>query len=332
MAHLPINGSVDHEMIWYGKHPISLILTPLGWLYCLIAMLRRYAYSSGLLHSSKLPVPVIVVGNISVGGTGKTPLVIWLVKFLREQGYQPGVISRGYGGQAEKWPQNVTTESDPFEVGDEPVMIARQINLPVVVAPDRVAAGQTLLREADCDIIVCDDGLQHYSLQRDFEICVIDGSRRHGNGRCLPAGPLREPVSRLKSVDIIVCNGCEKPGEFPMTIKAGKLHSVCGVLQAESINQFKGRQVHAIAGTGNPQRFFDLLTDQGLIIDVRTYPDHHTLSKTDISFADDLPVIMTEKDAVKCTHFADERHWYLPVEAEMTDSFKQRLMNMLKRN
>ncbi len=322
---------INWKQLWYESnfHPLSLLFAPLGWLFCLITFLRRRAYSSGLLHSNKLPVPVIIVGNISIGGTGKTPLVIWLVDFLKKQGYKPGVISRGYGGQATEWPQSVSPESDPSQVGDEPVVIARNSACPVYVSPNRFEAGKVLLENNDCDIIICDDGLQHYSLYRDFEICVIDGSRRHGNGRCLPSGPLREPRSRLKSVDAIVCNGADVAGEFLMTFEPLIIKQLNGN-GLKSFADFEAEKVHAVAGTGNPDRFFDTLRDQGLNITEHPFEDHYQYQSSDLDFEDNKPVIMTEKDAVKCREFAKNNYWYLLIAAKLPEIFEQRLVNMLK--
>lgn len=319
------------KRIWYegNTHPLSLLLAPAGWLFCLIAFLRRRAYSSGLLYSNKLPVPVFIVGNIAIGGTGKTPLVIWLVNFLKKQGRNPGVISRGYGGESQQWPQHVSPESAPALVGDEPVVIARNADCPVYVSPDRFEAGKRLLEKYRCDIIVCDDGLQHYSLQRDYEICVIDGKRRHGNGRCLPSGPLREPLSRLRSVDAIVCNGTNEAGEFPMTFEPVEIIQMNGH-RSKSFDDFLAGEVHAVAGTGNPDRFFDTLRDQGLNIIEHPFDDHHKYTASDFDFDDENPVIMTEKDAVKCQQFAKEHHWYLSIEAKLPEIFEQRIINMLK--
>ncbi len=317
--------------IWYETphHPLSLLLLPLSWLFRGVARLRRQAYSNGLLRSHKLVVPVIIVGNISVGGTGKTPLVIWLAKFLQDQGFKPGIISRGYGGQSQEWPQQVHADSDVMQVGDEPVVIVRQTGVPLYVSPDRFEAGSRLLAEQDCDILISDDGLQHYSLQRDFEICVIDSQRRHGNGRCLPAGPLREPTCRLNSVDAIVCNGGEFEGEFSMYFHAVNILQVSGN-ESRSINDFQNETVHAIAGIGNPDRFFESLRMQGLKLIEHAFPDHYVYQAADLTFNDNKPVIMTEKDAVKCLTFSNLNLWYVSIEAQLPKIFEQRLQHMLK--
>lgn len=317
------------EKVWYENSILSLLLLPLSWLFCLVTMTRKWAYTNRLLNTSKLPVPVIIIGNISVGGTGKTPLVIWLVKFLQHKGFKPGVISRGYGGLADHWPQEVTPGSKPEQVGDEAVVIARNIDGPVFVSPDRYEAGKSLLENYDCDIVICDDGLQHYALHRDIEICVIDGKRRHGNGYCLPAGPLREPKSRLKSVDAIINNGTDIVGEFSMRIKPIQMNQISGNI-TKSIETFKNATVHAIAGTGNPDRFFEALREQGLKIIEHPFDDHHNFTSSEINFRDRKAVIMTEKDAVKCQDIADENHWYLSIEAKLPEIFERRLQNLLK--
>ncbi len=319
------------EQIWYQakSHPLSLLLAPFGWIYCLTSVLRRKFYQSGLLHSEKLPVPVFIVGNITAGGTGKTPLVIWLIQFLEKQGLNPGIISRGYGGKAKDWPQEVSEESDPVLVGDEPVVIARNTQSPLYVAPDRVEAGKRLLQQHNCDIIVCDDGLQHYSLHRDFEICVIDGTRRHGNQRCLPAGPLREPVSRLHTVDAIVCNGSGFTGEYRMRLELLGIRQIRGT-GTKTFEDFREQKVHVVAGIGNPKRFFDSLRGKGLDIIEHPFPDHAAYRAEDFNFSDHYPIIMTEKDAVKCVQFAEDHFWYVAVEAVLPETFEFRLSKKLK--
>jgi tetraacyldisaccharide 4'-kinase len=321
--------------LWYGSHPLSFALLPLSALFRVVVSVRRFAYYSGVLRTHKLPVPVIVVGNITVGGTGKTPLVIWLVEALRAAGHRPGVVSRGYGGDAAVWPQPVTADSDPAKVGDEPVLIARRAACPVVVAPQRVAAARRLIADYACDVVVCDDGLQHYALRRDAEIVVIDGERRLGNGRCLPAGPLRETAARLRSVDLTVVNGAALPGECRMQLSGSVARSLAGPPRERDLGEWRGSTVHGVAGIGNPGRFFGHLRGQGLKVVEHPFPDHHRFQAEDLSFGDDLPVIMTEKDAVKCRDFAGPLHWYVPVSARIDDGCQQRLqrlfMNILGR-
>jgi len=316
--------------LWYGKHPLSFLLSPVGWLYQIFMHIRHLVYQSGILPINQVGVPVIVVGNINVGGTGKTPLVIWLANYLKQNGYNPGIVSRGYGGQAKHWPQQVRNDSDPVIVGDEPVMIARRTNCPVAASPDRYAAANGLVQHKQCDIIISDDGLQHYALARDIEIVVVDGIRRFGNQRCLPAGPLRESLSKLKSVDMIVSYGLPGKGEHRMDYIVKPLQSLVDNDQKREITTFKTGKVHAISGTGHPDRFFRLLKKQGLSIIEHVFPDHHLFKSSDIQFDDDLAIVMTEKDAVKCVKFAGKNHWYLPIDVEMSNTFVHRLSILLK--
>lgn len=318
------------EDLWYGKHPLSLLLAPLGWLYKFYMHTRRLAYKAGLLPVKRVRVPVIIVGNITAGGTGKTPLVIWLADFLKKNNFRPGIVSRGYGGAARHWPQQVRPDSDPHMVGDEPVVIARHTACPVAASPDRYAAVVQLLEHADCNIIICDDGLQRNALARDIEIAVVDSVRRFGNGRCLPAGPLRESISRLRSVDMVVCNGFPGHGEYPMEYVAESLHSLVDPYREISIESFKYKTIHAVAGIGHPARFFRMLRSCGLSIIEHEFPDHYHFKRQDIHFNDDLPVVMTEKDAVKCTPFAGEHHWFLGIDVRMNTVFEHRFTKLLK--
>jgi tetraacyldisaccharide 4'-kinase len=317
------------ERYWYSPRA-PLWLLPAEWLFRSLALLRRLAYRLGLRRSYALGVPVIVVGNINVGGTGKTPLVAWLVKLLRKAGYQPGVVTRGYGGEARRWPQQVRPDSDPRTVGDEPVLLARQCNCPVAAGPDRVMAAKQLLKHGRCNVIVADDGLQHYRMRRDIELAVVDGERRFGNGHCLPAGPLREPTSRLKQVDFIVANGLASQCEFAMNLESGEMKSLADDSLSHPIESLAGQRVHAVAGIGNPSRFFQLLASRGLEVIEHPFPDHHPFTAQDLDFDDELPVIMTEKDAVKCRPFASSRMWYVPVEARLPEALALRLLQMLK--
>lgn len=315
---------------WYQRNLFSLILLPVTWLLLLLVILRRYLYQIGLLTSTKISVPVIIVGNITVGGTGKTPLVIALVKLLRESGYHPGVISRGYGGKAKNWPQQVRQDSDPSMVGDEPVLIARSCAVPMAVGPDRVTAARQVLQYHDCDVLVSDDGLQHYALQRDIEIAVIDGIRRFGNGYCLPSGPLREPVSRLSSVDFVVTNGLAMRLEYPMKLQG--LHAV-NLVSGEKrlLSEFSNTTVHAVAAIGNPERFFNMLKKCSINVITHPYPDHYAYKMSDLEFTDDHAVFMTEKDAVKCASYVSDNMWVVPVQAILDERFTSRLLRILKK-
>ncbi len=321
------------QAAWYDRRAAAgTLLLPLAWLFCAVAWLRRGAYRL-LRLGTALEVPVVVVGNLTVGGTGKTPLVIWLARRLRAAGYRPGIVSRGYGGQAGHWPQQVRPDSAPETVGDEPVVIARHTGCPMAVGPDRVAAARALLAHSDCNLIISDDGLQHYRLRRDVEIVVIDGVRRFGNRRCLPAGPLREPLSRLHSVDLLVANGAAAGREHAMRLEGECLYGVADGAPGPSLRELQAQAVHAVAGVGNPQRFFDALRRYGLRVEPHPMPDHHRYTATDLDFGDALPVIMTEKDAVKCRHLASGATtcWYLPVEAVLPPEFADQLLQLLER-
>ncbi|WP_256091454.1 tetraacyldisaccharide 4'-kinase [Candidatus Thiosymbion oneisti] len=316
--------------VWYNGHPLSSALLPLSWLYCGGVRLRRLAYRRGWLHSRRLPVPVIVVGNLTVGGTGKTPLVLGVTDLLRRRGYRPGILIRGYSGSGTRWPRLVTGDDDPFQVGDESVLLARRSGCPVVAGADRVAAGELLLANCECDMIVSDDGLQHYGLRRDLEILVIDASRRFGNGRCLPAGPLREPAARGRAADLTLCNGSPCPGGQVMRLAPGPLVNLADREITRDLGELRGQRVTAVAGIGNPDRFFAHLRRRGLHVNERPYPDHHPFRREDAASWPPGPVVMTEKDAVKCTGFARPDFWYLPVASRLPSGFEQLLLEKLK--
>lgn len=306
------------ESAWYGKGRAPWWAVPLSLLYGAVARLRGRLYSAGILRSVRLPAPVVVIGNISVGGTGKTPLTIAVVQALRERGFRPGVVSRGHGGtQREPW--LLGDAPDPARVGDEPCLI-RATGVPVVVGRDRPAAAALLLA-AGCNVVIADDGLQHYRLARDVEICVIDGVRRFGNRRLLPAGPLREPMARLHEVDFRVCNGgTAEPGEYAMQLHGGE---ACALRDGarRPLASFVGRPVHAVAAIGNPRRFFDSLREAGLDVIEHAFADHHPFVPADLDQGDGLPVLMTDKDAVKCMGFARENWFRVPVHARLPDAF-----------
>lgn len=318
------------DAIWYKKHPLSLCLAPLGWVFCLAVLVRRFAYRARLRPVTRFPIPIIVVGNITVGGTGKTPVVIWLAKFLRANGYRPGIVCRGYGGRASHWPQQVRSDADPRTVGDEAVVLARRARCPVAADPNRVAAVEALISHTDCDVVISDDGLQHLALGRQIEIAVVDGIRRNGNGRCLPAGPLREPIGRLQQVDLIITNGLSGRGEYAMRLVGATARNVRDERQERPLDSFLDTPVHAVAGLGHPARFFAQLRRAGMHIITHPFADHHDYRRQEIAFNDRLPVIMTEKDAVKCRPFAGSRHWYIPVEAEPHPLFGDRILRLLE--
>jgi tetraacyldisaccharide 4'-kinase len=317
---------------WYGDGVGLAPLRPLAALYGAVVALRRGAYAAGVLRSGRAGKPVVVVGNLTVGGTGKTPLTIWLARELGDLGLAVGVISRGYGGSTNSHPRTVGAGTSWSEVGDEPIIIARRSGVPTVVSTNRRAAASSLA--GGVDVILADDGLQHLALARDCEIVVIDGMRGFGNGRLLPAGPLREPRARLKRADILVVNGEARHASLqrlPQRAIAMSIQPQPAVrLDARSppraLEEFRGEHVHAVAGTGNPERFFAELRAYGITLTEHPFPDHHPLSVADLAFGDDLPVLMTEKDAVKCATRADRRLWYVPVAAEFTPDDARELL------
>jgi tetraacyldisaccharide 4'-kinase len=334
--------SIDSALqrIWYQRGPAQLIssylLWPLSMLFALVAQLRRTLYQFGIFPSQRVNSPVIVVGNITVGGTGKTPFVIWLVEQLRDKGLTPAVITRGYGGNANQWPQHVTVRSDPLQVGDEAVLIASRTHAVVVAGPDRVADAKCAI-QLGADVLICDDGLQHYRLQRDAEIVLIDAERGVGNGFFLPAGPLRESVSRLRNVAAVVLH---QRGQIqraqPLATKdaitvsssLGKVRSVATTEQ-RSLSSFSNRPVHAVAGIGNPEAFFTALRAAGLDVDAKALPDHAVLTAADIGYGDTAPVLMTEKDAVKCRGFADARCWSVELTMAIGSEERDRLLQVI---
>ncbi|MBT8092205.1 MAG: tetraacyldisaccharide 4'-kinase [Gammaproteobacteria bacterium] len=310
--------------VWYHDAELGWLLLPLSGFYWLVSGCRRFLYSNGLVPTRHAEVPVIIVGNITAGGTGKTPVVIWLVRELQRHGFNPGIVSRGYGGSQSKSPMRVDANSDPAVVGDEPVLLARHSNCPVVVDADRVRAA-TMLVEDGVDVIVGDDGLQHYRLARDYEICVIDGDRGLGNRRLLPAGPLRESPQRLERVDQLLVNGrMREAAQMSVTeqnalqfdLVATEASKLNGSL-TRSLHRFANTTVHAVAGIGNPRRFFDMLRLHG--IDVIEHPraDHAPLTAADLQFGDNLNVFMTEKDAVKLGDKVVDKFWQVSVELQM---------------
>lgn len=302
--------------IWYSTaKPWIFLFVPFSWIYQVIIFLRRWMYRFRLFKTTRFSVPVIVVGNITVGGTGKTPLVITLVNLLKAKGWNPGVVSRGYGGKISTSLQVVTENSDPTQVGDEPLLITLKTGCPVVVSPKRVKSAEILLKQFHCNIIISDDGLQHYALGRDIEIAVVDGERKMGNGFCLPAGPLREPVSRLKQVNWVVVNG-ETVQFIPKNLY--RLHHREMI---EDIQNWQGRTVHAVAGIGNPDRFFNQLRTLGLNVIEHPFPDHYYYHASDLYFNDHHPIIITEKDAVKCRDFLCDNVWCLSIEAKLSEQF-----------
>jgi tetraacyldisaccharide 4'-kinase len=268
---------------------------------------------------------VIIVGNITVGGTGKTPFVIWLAQWLKAQGYHPGIVSRGVGGEKQTTPYRVEKKDLPAKVGDEAVLLKQRTDCPLVICIDRAAAVRDLLQYANCNIVISDDGLQHYSLGRDIEIVLVDAIRNMGNHCLLPAGPLREPLSRLQEVDFVIFNNGKDTDSYTLSYLPTQLVSLVRPQQKISITNFANKTVHAVAGIGHPERFFSMLTAAGLQVIPHVFPDHYLYQAQDLHFTDAYPIIMTEKDAVKCSAFADERYWYLSITAKINPQFEQAL-------
>jgi tetraacyldisaccharide 4'-kinase len=314
---------------WYGPRWRLCWLWPLHLLMRALVAIRRALYRWKILSSRHPGIPVIVVGNIAVGGTGKTPLVLWLVEFLQQQGWKPGIVSRGYGGKAAHYPCEVTEQSQAAAVGDEPLLLKRLSNVPVVVDPQRVCAAERL-RELGCDIVISDDGLQHYAMQRDIEIAVLDAVRQLGNGWLLPAGPLRELPSRLQRVQLTVGNGAAIPSlaEHAMQLRPELCWSLTNPAAPRALASFAGATVHAVAGIGNPGRFFASLRSAGVKVQEHPFADHHAYQASDLPWQD-APILMTEKDAVKCAAFATPNMWFVRVKAELSESFSAQLASRL---
>lgn len=331
------------DRLWYGKRRPLLFLAPFAWLYRYIAEARRRKAEK--IRASRLPVPVVVVGNITAGGTGKSPLTAWLVNEMLSAGWRPVILSRGYGGKTSDYPLLVTRDTLPALAGDEPVMLAQATGVPVVVDPDRYRGAEFALAQALGDILISDDGLQHYRLPRDIELAVFDGARGIGNGALIPVGPLREPVSRLNSVDFVVINGGsdagsdgQRPEEGIAAIKHPQLYTMnlepgCLVNlksgESRAPESLLGKRVRAVAGIGNPDRFFNTLKGLGARVTAVPFPDHHRFRPEDLGSDSDQVLVMTAKDAVKCRGFAPDNAWVLHVEAtlpqQLSDSVHAKL-------
>ncbi|MBH3430272.1 tetraacyldisaccharide 4'-kinase [Pseudomonas alkylphenolica] len=309
---------------WYNGHPALALLRPLESLYRHVVQRKRARFLSGEQPSYRAPVPVIVVGNITVGGTGKTPMILWMIEHCRRQGLRVGVVSRGYGAKPPQLPWRVRADQSAAQAGDEPLLIVQRSDVPLVIDPDRSRAVQALLATETLDLILCDDGMQHYRLARDLELVLIDAARGLGNRRCLPAGPLREPVERLQAVDAMLYNGAmtDRDDGYGFVLKPTALVNLRTGERAGLERFPAGQAVHAVAGIGNPQRFFNTL--QGLNWQPVPHPfaDHAEYSAQALGFSPALPLIMTEKDAVKCRAFAADDWWYLAVDAEPSPAFQ----------
>ncbi len=328
MQKLLFNNLINR--IWYSNHPAYILLIPFSLIYRLLIKVRKLLYQYGVFTINHVPVPVIIVGNFTVGGTGKTPFVIWLAEYLAEQGYKPGIIASGYGAKKLSTIQKVTSNSNPEYVGDESVLIARRTGLPVVVSPDRYKSARQLLEFTDCNMLICDDGLQHLALGRNLEIAMIDGDRKFGNNWLLPAGPLREPSNRASTVDLMISNNTGLINAHQMLIEYCELKSLTDESKSISVESFKYKQVHVISGIANPDRLHNYLVSKGVKIIPHIFPDHHSFISADLKFDDDFPIVMTEKDAVKCFKFSNDNMWYLPIQVAFDDVFYQHINTLIR--
>jgi len=318
---------------WYAGHPLLALLRPLECLYRRVVERKRARFVAGEGTIYRAPVPVVVVGNITVGGTGKTPLILWLIEHCQRQGLRVGVVSRGYGARPPQFPWRVRAEQSAEVAGDEPLLIVQRSGVPLMIDPDRSRAVQGLLASEPLDLILSDDGLQHYRLARDLELVLIDNARGLGNGRCLPAGPLREPVERLQSVDAVLYNGAASDplAGFAFQLKPAALINLLSG-ERQPLDHFPpGQAVHAVAGIGNPQRFFTTLETLHWQPIAHAFADHAPYSAEVLKFTPRLPVVMTEKDAVKCRDFASPDWWYLTVDAAPSEAFVLWLDQQLQR-
>ena len=322
------------EKIWFENHPLKYLLWPLLWplslLFGAISKSKRQQYQSGKKQAYKAPVPVVVVGNITAGGNGKTPVVVWLVEQLQQLGYKPGVVSRGYGATAPQYPLVLDDNTPAKHCGDEPKLIYRRTGAPVAVDPLRANAVKALL-ETGVDIIITDDGLQHYALERDIEFVIVDGNRRFGNESLIPLGPLREGVERLAEVDFIITNGGQaQQGEMPMSLTPSKAINLKTKQQVE-VSEL--RDLVAFAGIGHPPRFFNTLNAMNADVKVtKGFADHQDFDQQELQALaqQGANVIMTEKDAVKCDSYAQDNWWYLPVSAQFESNDAERILNRIK--
>lgn len=316
------------ESIWYqGEKNLNYyLLLPVSWVFFIVTLVRRKLYQFKILKSIHFKVPVIVVGNLTVGGTGKTPLVIYLAKLFAEKGLKAGIVMRGYGAKCQQFPRLVLPESDPDQMGDEAVLIARETHCPVVIDPKRPVAIAKLLSEFSIDVVLSDDGLQHYKMARDIEIVVVDALRKFGNGQLLPAGPLRETTARLHTADYVIYNGGQNPADINMQTIPGEIyHLVNKRLLAKDHDR-----INAVAGIGHPERFFELLSAQGFDLIRHVFPDHHAYKAKDIQFDNVFPIVMTTKDAIKISAFANDRCYVMPITTELPANFDSSLLARVK--
>lgn len=316
--------------LWRRRGAAARLLLPVSWLYRGVMHARRMCYAQGACRVQRFTRPVVVVGGITVGGSGKTPLVMHVAGLLADRGCRPGIVSRGYGGRPGRMPLLVDAHTPAVQSGDEPAMMARRLDVPVVVDVDRPRGVRALINDSRCDVVISDDGLQHYAMDRQVEIVILGGKGNTGNDWCLPAGPLREPASRLDEVDMVVCHGAPpRSGWHAMSWRIEDLRRL-GDDEPCRLEAFRGRRVHAVAGTGNPDGFFATLADAGLDIEPHPFPDHHPYAAADFSAMGDAPIVMTEKDAVKCTDIPLDDAWYTRASVKLDEGFDNKLIELLK--
>ena len=325
---------------WDKNSRWLVALWPFSFLFGVIVSIRKSIFSVNI-RPACFTTPVVVVGNLTMGGTGKTPFVINLANYLVEQGFSPGIVSRGYGGSSVSYPLLVGIDENPTNSGDEPLLIARRTNCPVVVDPDRASAVKHLISSSDIDIVISDDGLQHYQMYRDLEICMVDGDRLFGNSFCFPAGPLREPIDRIETVDFVVMNGSASNAvnsSTPMAQMLMRPKSLVNLLTGE-IKPFSGapfnigNNLQAVCAIGNPERFYKMLEELPYSLTQYSFPDHYQFKSEDFNtelISEHHPVVMTEKDAIKCTDFATNNFWYVDTETDISDEFYPRLLKNIK--
>ena len=321
---------IDYENIWRSKNLQSTILLPLSWIFRAAVILRKSYYRIRNYSGLDLDTFVIVVGNLTVGGTGKTPFVIWLANYCKNKGLNVGIVTRGYKRECKQHMIEVQPQNTPSEVGDEAILLTLKTSCPVMVSVDRKEAVKALVDKHRVEVVLSDDGLQHYNLPRDIEIVIIDAEKRFGNGRCLPAGPLREPIKRLNSCDLVVYSNCKESSDASFEVKMGNVVSLSANTSDKSLDDFVGNTVHAVAGIGNPDRFFNMLRKAGIHLIEHKFPDHYAYQESDLEFDDENPILMTEKDAVKCKKFINKDMWYVPISLMPNDMLKQRITTIIE--
>lgn len=329
MKMLQLNLHKKLADVWYSKNVMAFLLWPLSLIYQLFFKLHKLVYRLGIKQSYRSKLPVIVIGNLTVGGTGKTPLTIALAEFLINNGYKPGIVSRGYKATAKTFPQIVSLNDCPKLLGDEPVLLAKKTNVPVVVSPKR-KEGIKVLENKNCDVIICDDGLQHHALQKDIEVILVDGLRGFGNGFCLPAGPLRESNKNLANKEFVVVHGGNNVETYQMTLRVFEIYNLKNPQLKLNLEDVRLKKIHAMAAIGHPKRFFETLRGLGLSIIENEFPDHYRYQVKDFEFCrDEDLLVMTEKDAVKCKEWARDNYWVLAVQANLSENFKTDLLSKL---